>query len=87
LSKNLKKQYPQHNIYIITQPQYFEYIEDNVNIHKCIAYAPSIDNPMILEGAGQHKGYFDLAFFPTYNTQRHLNYMHNGKDKTQFTLV
>jgi glycosyltransferase involved in cell wall biosynthesis len=87
LTKNLKKQYPQHNIYIITQPQYFEYIEDNVNIHKCIAYAPSIDNPMVLEGAGLHKGYFDLAFFPTYNTQRHLNYMHNGKDKTQFTLV
>ena len=87
LIKNLKKQYPQHNIYIITDPQYFEFIEDNIHVHKCIAYSTIIDNPMILEGAGKHKGYFDMAFFPTCNTQKHLNYIHNGKDKTQFALV
>jgi glycosyltransferase involved in cell wall biosynthesis len=86
LIKNVKKQYPQHNIYIITRPQYFEYIEDNINIHRCIAYSESIDNPFILEGVGSHEGYFDLAFFPTTTTQKMITYIHNGKDKTQFQL-
>jgi len=86
LMRGLKKQYPKHNIYVITQPKYFEYIEDNVNIHKCIPYAESIDNAFILEGAGEHKGYFDLAFFPNTTTQKTITYVHNGKDKIQFSL-
>ena len=86
LMKNLKKQYPRHNIYIITKPQYYQYIEDNPYIHKCIAYSPSIDNPFILEGAGDHAGYFDLAFFPNTTTQKFVTYVHNGKDKIQLAL-
>jgi glycosyltransferase involved in cell wall biosynthesis len=86
LVKNLKKEYPSHNIYIITKPQYFELIEDNLYIHKCIAYSESIDNPSILEGVLDHEGYFDLAFFPTVTTQKIVNYIHNGKDKIQFNL-
>lgn len=86
LVKNLKKQYPQHNIYIITKPQYFELIEDNIFVHKCIAYSESIDNSAILEGVGDHEGYFEMAFFPTVTTQKIVTYLHNGKDKQQFTL-
>ena len=86
LVKNLKKQYPKHNIYIITKPKYFEIIEDNVFVHKCIAYSESIDSPLILEGIGDHEGYFDMAFFPTVTTQKTVTYLHNGKDKTQFNL-
>ncbi len=86
LAKNLKKLYPQHNIYVLTPPQYFEYIEDNPFIHKCIPYADSINNPFILEGIGNHEGYFDMAFFPTFSSQTNFSYIHNGKDKTQFQL-
>lgn len=86
LVKNLKKEYPNHNIYIITKPQYFELIEDNLYIHKCIAYSESIDSPAILEGIHDHEGYFDLAFFPTVATQKNVTYIHNGKDKIQFNL-
>jgi glycosyltransferase involved in cell wall biosynthesis len=86
LVKNLKRQYPNHNVYIITKPQYFELIEDNIFVHKCIPYSESIDNTAILEGVADHEGYFDLAFFPTVTTQKHVTYIHNGKDKTQFTL-
>lgn len=86
LIKNLKKQYPQHNIYIITNPKYFEFIEDNIFVHKCIAYSDSIDNPFILEGIGEHEGYFDIAFFPSVTTQKTVTYLHNGKDKQQLIL-
>lgn len=86
LMKNLNKQYPKHNIYIITKPQYFELIEDNVFIHKCIPYSESIDNASILEGVGNHEGYFEIAFFPTVTTQKNITYIHNGKDKQQLIL-
>ena len=86
LVKNLNKQYPKHNIYIITSPEYFELIEDNPFVHKCIAYSSSIDSPAILEGIGDHEGYFDLAFFPTTTTQKIVTYLHNGKDKQQIIL-
>ena len=87
LVKNLKKQYSDHNIYIITKPEHFQYIEDNIYVHKCIAYSESIDNMFILEGAADHEGYFEMAFFPNTTTQKVISYVHNGKDKTQFQLV
>jgi glycosyltransferase involved in cell wall biosynthesis len=86
LMKNLKKQYPKHNIYVITKPEYFGYIEDSPYIHKCIPYSEQIDNPAILEGVSDHAGYFDLAFFPNVTTQKIITYVHNGKDKIQFSL-
>lgn len=83
---NLKTQYPDHNIYIITKPQYFEMVEDNPAVHKCVAYAESLENLFVLEGVASHEGFFDLAFLPTATTQKFACYTHNGKDKIQFDL-
>lgn len=87
LMRNLSKQYPKHNIYVITRPEYFSYIEDNIFIHKCIPYAQNIDNVFLLEGAGNHKGYFNLAFFPTTTTQKQISFIHNGLEKIAFSLT
>jgi hypothetical protein len=86
LMRNLNKLYPSYNIYIITHPHNFQYIEDNVFIHKCITYSDSIDNAFLLEGIGNHEGYFEMAFFPNTATQKIVTYVHNGLDKTQFLL-
>jgi glycosyltransferase involved in cell wall biosynthesis len=86
LISNLKNNYPNHDIYFFTNPDFFDYIECHENIHKVLPYAPEIDDPTFLEGAGIHKGYFDMAFFPHYSTQRNGGYIHNGKDKSQFKL-
>jgi glycosyltransferase involved in cell wall biosynthesis len=86
LMENLKKLYPEYNIYFITRGEYFELIEDNPFVHKCILYSESLENSFILEGIGAHKGYFDIAFIPTITTQKNICYLHNGKDKIQFDL-
>lgn len=86
LVKNLSKLYPKQHIYILTRPENFQYIEDNPFVHKCIPYSDSINNAFILEGMGEHKGYFNMAFFPTVTTQKFINYIHNGQDKTEFQL-
>ena len=85
LLSNLGDLYPNHKIYIFTNPNLFAFIDDNPRVHKVLPYSTQIDNPLLLEGKGDHKGYFDLAFFP----HRIVNqgaFFHNGKDKTTLEL-
>ncbi len=86
LMTNLKKLYPDHDIYVFTKPQFFDYIEDHPAVHKTLGYSQGIDNLHFLEGKNGHEGFFDIAFLPHYGTQRFHNYHHNGIDKTQFEL-
>jgi 6-pyruvoyl-tetrahydropterin synthase len=83
LLTNLKELYPDHNIYFVTQPQFFELVNEHPAVHKVLPYSPIFDNLLFLEGQGSHKGYFELAFLPFVTTQRHFTYQHNGKDRTQ----
>jgi glycosyltransferase involved in cell wall biosynthesis len=87
LLKNLKCLYPEYNIYIFTEPKFFDLIRDNPTVHKVLPYNPICDNLLFLEGQGAHKGFFELAFLPHATTQKFFAYQHNGKDKIQFSLV
>jgi|TARA_R100000231_G_C5329155_1_gene165801 glycosyltransferase involved in cell wall biosynthesis len=86
LMENLKSLYPDKNIYVFTKPQFYQMIEDNPSVHRLLPYQQQVENLLFLEGRGDHEGYFDIAFLPNIGTQRQLNYLHNGKDKTQFDL-
>jgi len=44
-----------------------------------------MDNLVAMEGIGNHKGYFDIAFLPYGTTQRFLSYLHNGKTKIAYS--
>lgn len=87
LLENLHNLYPQKDIYFITKPEYFQMVDDNPYVYKLIPYNPQFDNLLFLEGRGGHKGYFHIAFLPFVGSQRMLNYLHNGSDKTQFELA
>lgn len=86
LLPNIKKQYKNLNIYFATRPQYFEVLDGNPYVHKCIPYHDSLANLPLMEGQGEHEGYFEIAFIPFLGTQRIVNFPHNGKDKIQFEL-
>ena len=86
LLENLKSLYPEYNLYIFTDPKFFDLIRDNPHIHKTLPYSPICDNLLFLEGQGSHKGYFEIAFLPYITTQKIYGYHHNGKDKIQFSL-
>jgi glycosyltransferase involved in cell wall biosynthesis len=87
LMKNLKKQYSSYNIYVFTRPEYFDFIEDNPYIYKCIEYSESLENVVALEGRGSDKGFFEMAFYPHTTTQKNICYLHNGVNKHQFSLT
>jgi glycosyltransferase involved in cell wall biosynthesis len=86
LFENIKKQYPEHNLYVSVKPEYFEILQGNPYIHKLLQYTPQMDQLLWLEGAGDHNGYFEIAFLPYGGTQRFLDYVHNGKTKIQFEI-
>jgi len=86
LFESLKETYPEYNLYVATKNQFFPILEGNPYIHKVISYIPQMDQLLWLEGFGNHKGYFDIAFIPFVNTQRILTYIHNGKDRIAFNL-
>jgi glycosyltransferase involved in cell wall biosynthesis len=86
LFKNIKQQYPEYNLYVATKPEYFEILEGNPHIYRTIPYFQQMDQLLWLEGSGDHKGFFEIAFLAHLGTQRLFNYHHNGKTKIAFNL-
>ena len=86
LFENIKKQYPEYNLYVAVKQEYFEILDGNPNIHRLLNYIPQMDQLLWLEGMGDHEGYFEIAFLPHIGTQRMFNYQHNGKTKIAFDL-
>ena len=86
LFKSIKELYPEYNLYVAVKQEYFELLEGNKHVHKVIPFFPQMDNLPWLEGQGEHKGYFEIAFLPYGNTQRFLTYLHNAKDKLAYDI-
>ena len=86
LFASIKKQYPDKKLYVATNPQYFTILEGNPFVDKVIQYTSQMDQLLWLEGVGDHKGFFEIAFLPHIGTQRMFNYQHNGKTKIAFDL-
>lgn len=84
LIKNIKDVYPDKNIYVSTNMEFVSMLDDNPYIHKIIPYSERFENTFFLEGRGEEKGFFEIAFLPHTTTQKTGNYVHNGKDKIKF---
>jgi len=87
LMKRFKKQYSDYNIYVFTNPEYFELIEDSPYVHKVLRYSKEMENTFSLEGAGQSEGLFSAAFYPHATTQKSVCFTHNGITKHEFTFA
>lgn len=84
--ESIKKQYPDHNLYVAVKPEYKDILIANPNVHKILDYIPQMDQLLWLEGVGNHKGFFEIAFLPYIGTQKIFNYQHNGKTKIAYDL-
>lgn len=82
---SIKRIYPDYNIYYCCKPTYFDILEGNEHIHKMIPYIEEM-NVKSLEGFYQHKGFFEIAFFPGDPLLKTLNYTHNDKDIIELDL-
>mgnify|MGYP006083626075 CR=1 FL=1 len=81
LLKGIKKRFSEKNIYFVTEPKYFSMLSGNPYVHKCIPYFKKCKDIGVLEGAGDHEGYFQIAYIlPELSSNGNLH--HNGKDIT-----
>ena len=86
LMENLQSLYPDKKIFFVTQPEYYDLINDNPYVYKVIPYSQSFEDLHSIEGRSGNEGIFDIAFLPHCMTQKTHSYIHNGKDKNQFEL-
>ena len=86
LLPSIKEEYPDHNIYYFTKPQYFDLVSSNKYIHKVLSYCDKMDDPLFFEGRGDEKKHFEFAYVPYLETRRHLNFTKNNKDKIQLKV-
>ena len=84
LLKDLRETYPDKVIYLATKPQFKEVFQHLVGrlIDKVIDWVPAFDNSMMMEGCGKVPGYFHVVYQPHFLTQRVIDYIHSGEDKT-----
>jgi glycosyltransferase involved in cell wall biosynthesis len=75
LFESFHQQYPEHDLYVATQPQYFEVFAGNPHVKAVIPYLAPMENELQMTGTGQEEGYFDVYFHPAIPTQRHLDYI------------
>ena len=86
LLPSIKEEYPDHNIYYFTKPQYFDLVSSNKCIHKVLSYCDKMDDPLFFEGRGDEKKYFEFAYVPYLETRRFVNFTKNNKDKIQLKV-
>lgn len=87
LMKRFKRLYPDYNIYVFTQSDYFPFIEDSPYVHRVLQYDPALDNSFMMEGISKSNGLFNATFYPHATTQKFVCYSHNGINKHQFPLI
>lgn len=77
LFESFQKKYPDVDLYVMTDPKYFEILEGNERIFKLLPYIQHFENEMFAIGAGGKKenAYFHYYFHPAIHTQRHLSYL------------
>ncbi len=93
LFEDIKNRYPDHDLYIATDPLYFELLEPNPFIHKVIPYAPMLESELNVIHRGrvsdkredEQHGVFDVYCNLPIMTQKVLNYLTNNNPS--FELV
>lgn len=78
LFESFHEQYPNTDLYLATDPKYFEIFDGNPHVKKCIPYMPHMENELHMIGAGQKGSFFDVYMHPAIGSQRILSYLSNS---------
>ena len=76
---------PDTDLYIATDPKFFDVFEGNPYVHKLIPYAQPLEQEMLVMGAGQKESYFDIFMHPAIGSQRLLQYLSKSTTALELT--
>lgn len=88
LLKDARELYHDKVIYFATKPEFAEILNPCVGryIDKIIPYTTDFDNVYALEGHGNNKKYFHNVIALHFGTQRMINYIRGGDDKSKINI-
>ena len=82
----LRKLYNQEDwdLYVSSEENTKSIFNGNKNITTWIPYVKEMENTILMEGVGDHSGYFDICFNSINSIQQITNYVHNTMNKLLF---
>jgi hypothetical protein len=88
LLPSINRLYPDYNLYFACEDKFKDIILGNPHVHKWVPFCQSMEQGVWLEGSGNHKGWFEVAYVPFLITQQNLSsWLHNDKkDKLDLEL-
>lgn len=75
LFESFHQSYPDHDLYVATEPKHFEVFVGNPHIYRLLAYQSFMEQEMACIGAGTDNALWDVYMHPAIETQRQLNYL------------
>lgn len=79
LFKDFHHQNPNTDLYVATDPKYFEVLAGNEHVHKLIPYLAQMSNELMMIGQGKNNRFFDVYYQPAIQTQAVLGYLGRGE--------
>jgi glycosyltransferase involved in cell wall biosynthesis len=88
LLPSINRLYPDYNLYFACEDKFKDIILGNPHVHKWVPFCRSMEQGVWLEGNGNHKGWFEVAYVPFLTIQENLSsWLHNDKkDKLDLEL-
>ena len=79
----IKNMYKDHSLYIFVDGANANIFEGNKDIKKILPITEEVKDQILMEGAGDKNGYFDVFYNPSISELMATNYSHNCKDKSE----
>ena len=87
LLRSIKELYPECTLHFATERAFFDILKGNPYVDKVIQYQDYMRNIFQLEGIGEHKGDYEIAYLPFLNSQAIMTYQHNTHGKIAYSIT
>jgi hypothetical protein len=87
LLRSIKELYPDCKLYFATERIYFDILKENPYVDEVIEYQDYMRNIFQLEGIGDVKGEYEIAYLPYLNSQVIMTYQHNNYTKIAYPIT
>ncbi len=84
---SIKELYPDCKLYFATERIHFDILKENPYVDEVIEYQDYMRNIFQLEGIGDVKGEYEIAYLPYLNSQVIMTYQHNNYTKIAYPIT
>ena len=87
LLRSIKEMYPECTLHFATERIFFDILKDNPYVDEVIEYQDHMRNIFQLEGIGDHKGKYEIAYLPSLFFLSIMTYQHNTHTKIAYPIT